>query len=149
MSITLDRSQLARFARHYRVNPATGCWLWVGDLDKWGYGQHRIGPGHKERYAHVIAFEHFHGPVPPGLQVGHLCHDQALAQGECSGGICLHRRCVNPDHLSAQTRSENTLASDHAERRVTHCPLGHPYDEANTIHRNGRRFCRECRKRWR
>lgn len=31
-----------------------------------------------------------------------------------------------------------------AER--THCPHGHEYDEENTIHRNGQRFCRECHR---
>lgn len=38
--------------------------------------------------------------------------------------------------------------------RKTHCPQGHPYDEANTIrHSNGGRNCRACsrasQKRWR
>lgn len=26
----------------------------------------------------------------------------------------------------------------------TRCPLGHEYIEANTIYRDGRRYCREC-----
>jgi len=30
----------------------------------------------------------------------------------------------------------------------THCPRGHPYDEANTIYRDGRRFCLECRRKY-
>lgn len=28
----------------------------------------------------------------------------------------------------------------------THCPQGHPYDEANTYRNNGRRSCRACSK---
>lgn len=33
----------------------------------------------------------------------------------------------------------------HENASKTHCPAGHPYDEANTIIRaSGRRRCREC-----
>jgi hypothetical protein len=36
-----------------------------------------------------------------------------------------------------------------AERQLakTHCPAGHPYDEANTYRRRGdnRRYCRKCK----
>ena len=32
------------------------------------------------------------------------------------------------------------------QRRKTHCPQGHPYDEANTARRSGGRFCRACAK---
>ena len=31
------------------------------------------------------------------------------------------------------------------QRAKTHCPQGHPYDEANTyIHKHGHRYCRAC-----
>lgn len=33
-----------------------------------------------------------------------------------------------------------------AQRNRTHCPQGHPYDEANTCHTNGRRVCLQCGK---
>jgi hypothetical protein len=145
----LSPVEVARFTRKYRINPDTGCWLWIGDLDPTGYGQHRVGPGQPERGAHVISYEHHVGPIPAGLQVGHVCHDAAVISGDCEGGPCLHRRCVNPAHLMAQTRSENVLAQDHAERRVTHCPRGHEYTEENTIRRSGKRFCRTCKQRWR
>ena len=28
----------------------------------------------------------------------------------------------------------------------THCPVGHPYDDANTLRWRGRRICRACRR---
>lgn len=30
-------------------------------------------------------------------------------------------------------------------RNKTHCPQGHPYDDANTTRRNGRRYCHACK----
>ena len=140
---------LRQFQKSVRVNPDTGCWLWVGRLDKAGYAVHRLTPSSPETHAYKSAYEHFVGPVPAGLQLDHTCHTQALLVGDCAAGVCLHRRCVNPEHLEPVTPSENTLRSDHAERRVTHCPQGHEYTEANTIRRSGRRYCREChRTRW-
>lgn len=108
----------------------TPCWEWLGN-NRFpnGYGSHRVGPGKPARAAHRISWEHRFGPVPVGLQLDHKCRN---------------RNCVNPDHLEPVTPSENTMRQDNAERRVTECPKGHPYDEANTIRRNGKRFCRQC-----
>lgn len=128
--VSMNRAELARFTRRYRPNIGTGCWEWQGPFTPNGYGKHRIGPGHPERVAHRIAYEHYVGPIPDGLQLDHTCRV---------------RRCVNPSHLEPVTGSENTLRQDHAERRVTHCPKGHPYDEDNTIRGgDGKRRCREC-----
>jgi HNH endonuclease len=145
----LTTATLARFMANVRINPDTDCWLWVGNRDKDGYPLFRPDPSGPEKRAHRIAFEHHFGPIPEGMQLDHLCHTWALVTGECGAGPCLHRRCVCPEHLEAVTVSENTLRSDHAERRKTHCPMGHEYKGANTIMRGGKRFCRECRKRWR
>lgn len=34
----------------------------------------------------------------------------------------------------------------HPTARRTHCPQGHPYDEANTRHYAGRRYCKACHR---
>lgn len=67
-------------------------------------------------------------------------------------GRCRHAcdtpACCNPDHLADGTQADNMR--DAAERgrnagqRKTHCPSGHPYDEANTRIYDGRRYCRTC-----
>jgi site-specific DNA-cytosine methylase len=38
------------------------------------------------------------------------------------------------------------MARGEHNRRKTHCPQGHPYDEANTSVWNGYRYCRTCQK---
>lgn len=125
----LDRGAYYRFMKHVRVEGE--CWIWTGPTMPNGYGKHRAYPGQRERAAHRILWEHHHGhEVPDGMQLDHLCR---------------RRDCVNPTHFEAVTGSENTRRQDHAQRRKTACPKGHPYDEANTrITPSGRRACRAC-----
>lgn len=112
----------------------SGCWLWQGQISRNGYGRCRVGPGKPLVAAHRVSYEHYVGPIPEGLQLDHV-----KERG------CTHRNCVNPEHLEPVTGSTNTMRQDHAERRVTECPKGHPYDEANTIITpQGHRRCREC-----
>jgi hypothetical protein len=76
-----------------------GCWIWQRSIAESGYGQASV----KRRpvLAHRLYFERYKGPIAKGLQVDHQCHNKDLA---CAGGRqCLHRRCVNPNHLEAVT----------------------------------------------
>ena len=118
------------------------------DGTKDGYARYQAGPGRPRVMAHIWAYELYKGPVPEGMQVGHACHDAAVALGSCLGGAgCPHRRCTNPDHLEAQTPSENTTLQNHAARNKTSCPHGYPYDDANTlVGADGKRRCRECKR---
>jgi len=127
----LNRAELARLARLYTINPDTGCWEWKGNTTTNGYGKWQRGSGHRERAAHRIVWEHYKDQaIPEGMQLDHLCRT---------------RNCVNPEHLEVVTPSENTLRQDHAERRKTHCPKGHEYNETNTRKTpSGKRVCREC-----
>lgn len=147
-TLRLTRAERARFMRNTRK--VGECLLWTGPKYPNGYGKFRRGPGHPERAAHRMAWEDATNTViPEGMQLGHRCHDEALERGECSGGSdCVHRGCVNPEHLEPQTPSENTRLANLANRRKTHCPKGHPYDEENTLTRpnDTRRWCRTCEK---
>lgn len=105
------------------------CWLWTGAIGN-GYGRFTIG--RKEVRAHRWAYEALVGPVPPSLDIDHLCRVRA---------------CVNPAHLEPVSRRENLLRGDTITARNaarTHCPQGHPYDESNTKRRRGGRECRRC-----
>ncbi len=85
-----------------------GCWVWQG-AHAVGYG--KVWMKGKSHSTHKVAYIEWIGPVPEGKDVGHKCHDEAVEKGLCDGGECSHRLCCNPDHLKAETRSENLNAS--------------------------------------
>lgn len=114
-----------RFARN--VADASGCVLWVGDLNADGYG--RFWDGEKKVLAHRWAWEQKRGAIPEGLTLDHLCRV---------------RCCVNPEHLEPVTNAENIRR---AYSVITHCLNGHPFDEENTYRpSHGRRSCRACHR---
>jgi hypothetical protein len=74
-----------------RVEKTPGCWIWTGSRTRDGYGQFtsaRICVG-----AHRYSYESLRGPIPPGMQLDHLCRT---------------RECVRPDHMEPVTQAENT-----------------------------------------
>lgn len=133
------------------VDPVTGCWFWQAGMTGQGYGVATFRG--QTVAAHRLTYEIFIGPIPPGLELGHLCH---IADLGCPGGIqCVHRRCVNPMHLEPVTHSESMLRkyrrSPSHNRRKTHCPKGHEYTPENTLQRGGKhpgRVCRTCHRVW-
>lgn len=74
-----------------KVSKTDSCWLWTAAKDKKGYGRIRNSEGKAER-AHAVAYKMLVGPVPPGYEVDHKCHNKS---------------CVRPDHLRAVTRKQN------------------------------------------
>lgn len=67
-----------------------GCHELHCDLNSTGYARVRVGG--KRKLAHRVAYEHHHGPIPPGQVVRHRCDN---------------RRCVNPQHLELGSHSDN------------------------------------------
>ena len=127
----LARRDWDMFMAHVSPEPNTGCWLWMGYVNRGGYGRlNRAGRGTLN--AHRYAYELLTGPIPAGLQVDHLCRV---------------RSCVNPAHLEAVTHQENIRRGDNGRHNAvkTHCPSGHLYSEANTkVNVKGSRECRVC-----
>ena len=127
-------SPLIRFWKKVDIRRG-GCWLWTAGVDEHGYG--RFKDDHREASlgAHRWAYTTFIGDIPEGLTIDHLCRI---------------RNCVNPFHLEAVTNRENVLrgVGPSAENgRKTHCPVGHAYDEENTlINHRGSRECLACRQ---
>ncbi len=130
MRTNLSRSKLF----WTKVHITNTCWLWTASVDRCGYGKFSIGRSKWVR-AHRWLWERFNGPVPVGLELDHLCRTSA---------------CVKPSHLEPVTHIENMRRGRvwliNAEK--THCPAGHPYDEANTYHslRRRSRICRSCQR---
>lgn len=123
----------------------TGCWRWTGTVDSWGYGRMAGNAGagiHRFMYRETV------GEIPDGLDLDHGCHNIDL---DCPGGTrCLHRRCVNPDHLEPVTRKVNVRRAQTVVRkggRAGHCNKGHAYDDENTyVSPKGQRNCRACNR---
>lgn len=83
--------------------------------------------------AHRAVYEALVGPIPPELELDHLCRNPA---------------CVNPAHLEPVTRKENVRRGYWGKN---HCKHGHVYDDENTrwyTFKNGKkvRFCRTCER---
>lgn len=142
----LRRPLIERFLEKVQVTDS--CWIWQGSVtdSSEGYGHIRDEQSIRCR-AHVVAYELFVGPIAPGLEIDHLCHN---ADHECRGGrLCLHRRCVNPEHLEPvlpRTNRLRSLVNPLAKlARRTHCPKGHLFDETNTIRRTSDGHGRRCR----
>lgn len=74
---------------------ADQCWLWLGKRQIDGYGRYC---GY---VAHRVAYTISRGPIANGLTIDHVCG---------------RRECVNPTHLEAVTRSENTERARIAKR---------------------------------
>lgn len=133
--------------------PTDGCWTWPRPPTGGGYGQ--LSVGGRPYLVHRLIYEAEHGVIPDGYEIDHVCHNGDVS---CAGGkTCVHRRCCRPEHLQARPPKENAAAANKPRQRnqfKTHCPKGHPYDDANTmwvtIRRNGKeytaRHCKACNR---
>lgn len=117
------------------------CMVWTGTrLNgykglRFAYGQlniHDTTGKVRKILAHRLSYELSIGRIPDGMDLDHLCK------------VTL---CVNPDHLEPVSKREN-FARGNGNIHKTHCPQGHPYNEANTRYVKGRwgmaRTCKTC-----
>lgn len=123
----------SRFWAKVNIGEAHECWLWTGGKSG-GYGRFRSDGA--VVYAHRMAYELVKGEIPEGLSILHSCDEPA---------------CCNPMHLRAGDAVDNARDREVRGRgwqgKVTHCPAGHEYTEANTIKRgDGRRACKACNR---
>lgn len=121
-----------RFAQYAKITDT--CWEWEGSKRENGYGQ--MG-GYDSRtgsrvplIAHRVSHELFKGPIPPGLEIDHLCRNV---------------RCVNPAHLEAVDHTTNMRRGSRykggpAEMNCKDC--GQPFRPANW--NENRKRCPSC-----
>src|SRR5688572_29713438 len=70
--------------------PMSGCWIWMGGLNRGGYGT--VGYKDKTYLTHRHSWYLEHGPIPASRLVLHKCHN---------------RTCCNPDHLYLGDHKDN------------------------------------------
>ena len=78
----------------YQID-ANGCWIWIADKSKQGYGRLTIQSNNikKNVRAHRVSYEVYNGPIPLGMLVCHSCDVPS---------------CINPQHLWLGTAKDNT-----------------------------------------
>lgn len=117
-----------------------GCWIFMGHLNRQGYGQVTLSTEDGRALVHRVVYMRLVGPVPQGKELDHRCRVRA---------------CCNPAHLEPVTHLENVRRGDaSAVHRARHadastCGKGHPRTPENIrITARGERRCRPCCATW-
>ena len=110
----------------------SGCLEWTGAINEDGYGvSWRNG---RTLRAHIFVYEEMASPVPPGLELDHLCRN---------------RSCCHPDHLEPVTHEENLRRARAHRAPKTHCKRDHDlsvHGRPHGLKRPHVRTCRACEK---
>jgi hypothetical protein len=120
------------------------CWLWLGHLDKDGYGlasfEGKTCRVHRVSYELLVASLDDIDPSRPAFSIT-IDH------------ICRVRRCVNPDHMEPVPSATNVARGIAGKVRGqtmsarTHCPRGHEYSGSNLyVGPDGKRRCVACNR---
>lgn len=135
---------LADRLQDYAAPGPGDCIHWTGTIQA-GYG--RMTVAGQTIGVHRVAYELRYGPIPAELVLDHLCHSR---DPHCVGGrACLHRRCINPEHLEPVTQTENTrrgksFSAQNAAK--SGCSNGHAFTPENTSILKGQRVCLACKR---
>ena len=110
-----------------------GCWPWNRGKNKKGYGQ--ISLGGKQIGAHRAVYQAFKGKINDDMVIMHSCDNPV---------------CVNPNHLSEGSQSENLKQAFIKNRarsynsKKTHCSKGHAFSGENLSFYKNNRICKAC-----
>lgn len=109
ISKALKQDDWQRFLSYVAAPNEEGCELWTGGIVQ-GYAKFPIVPKQGVKTKDVSAarfrWEKERGEISAGMTIEHDCHTQHQT---CEGGTdCVHRRCVNLDHLRLVTAQVNT-----------------------------------------
>ena len=91
MEDTMPRKQTVEERFWAKVDKTGDCWTWTACGNADGYG--RFCVNYKMEYAHRVAYSLTHGPIAEHMDIDHTCYNKS---------------CVNPSHLRAATRKQNT-----------------------------------------
>lgn len=122
-----------------------GCIFAKPNLKRQGYAS-TIYKG-KSTAKHRIVWMEAYGEIPEDMVVDHVCHNVAIANGMClnSKSICIHRSCINLNHLRLLTRTENQNAGLNGFGSRTHCRNNlHELTEDNIGRGKKQNYCKAC-----
>lgn len=103
------------------VDQELGCWLWLGVVDRNGYGRDR------GELAHRKTWKLLRGAIPKDLPLDHVCR---------------RRRCVRPSHLEPVRQSTNERRKRGLETRT--CLREHDLHVSGRRTPEGGMVCVEC-----
>ena len=130
----MGRAQNSAASVLAKIDKGAGCWVWTGSCLPSGYG--KVTVNFKTKLVHRVVYEELVGEIPAGLQLDHICENKS---------------CANPSHLAPSTARTNTLRSNNPTAinfRKKACIRGHALSGENLyMTPDGRRQCRECRKK--
>ncbi len=109
--------------------PMTGCWLWIGHINRDGYGRTVISKTNKLQSAHQATYRALVGEIPPGKELDHKCRV---------------RSCCNPDHLEPVTHIENMRRG--IQFAPATCRRGHKFIEGSFSIRRERNSPRQSKR---
>lgn len=100
MSMVQTKTVEERFEERFIPEPNSGCWLWIGEIDAYGYGslflfKERVSRGNWRKIrikVHRQSWKIHRGEIHSGMEVCHSC--------DMPG-------CVNPEHLYLGTHRQN------------------------------------------
>jgi hypothetical protein len=138
------RPVMDRVMEKVEMLPWSGCWIYLGHIDKKGYGRIVVGSRSdgtrvQGERVHRVVYKERVGPIPEGLDIDHV-----RARG------CVSRACCNTDHLEPVPPGVNTLRGDsppalHARREnCRKCSGPLVYSEAER-----QRVCPPCLREYR
>lgn len=121
---------IQRFLGYLKDDENSDCILFIGGVNKDGYGLFRI------------------------MEIQYLAHRVSLILNERCDYIgyeihhlCENRRCVNTLHLKALLPIYHTKTKTFYNSIKTSCIRGHRFTEENTyVRENGKRECRSCKR---
>lgn len=137
----MKRSLEERLFGNVERLPWSGCWIWMGYVNRKGYGalSSRTKRNRAEQ-THRVAWEIANGcVVPAGMMICHSCDVPS---------------CINSAHLWLGTNQQNLadagakgrLSSSNFNGMKTHCPKGHEYTPENTCDYASGRQCLACKR---
>jgi hypothetical protein len=88
----INETTLARLMAKVEFIPMTGCWIFMGAVNKFGHGIISTRHGETPIKAHRASYIIHHGAIPAGHVVRHKCDVPS---------------CICPHHLETGTQKQN------------------------------------------